>query len=201
MTAAARVLEALGQTFRELAGPLLAPLVEGLAEPLEDTDTRFALTPRGWAQVYDLNTTPDPAWLGQAIGARIPAGLTVEQARSYISDRAYWRRGTPEAMRGALQPLLVGQRRVHFVERDGSPWALTVRVYEGEVAPGVTFDDLKAAAETQKPVGIVLTLDLAPSATYAHFADEHGPTYADVADDFPTYEAASSHVPEEGTTP
>ncbi|NGZ99387.1 hypothetical protein G5V59_00160 [Nocardioides sp. W3-2-3] len=86
----------------------------------------------------------------------MPGGLTVEQARAFVRDRAYWRRGTPAAVRAAVAALLTGQKRVALVERDGGPWRLTIRVYAAEVPPGVTLDDLKAAAATQKPVGIIL---------------------------------------------
>lgn len=199
--AAQRVLDALGEAFRSQAGPLLEDLVDGLAAPLADTDTRTTPTAAGWAQVFDLDTTPDPRWLGAAIGSPVPAGLTVDQARDYISGRAYWRRGTPEAIRAAVRPLLTGERRVVLLERDTSPWHLTVRVYEAEVLPGVTAADVAAAATTQKPVGIILAAEIVAGASYAHFAVEHGPTYGDVATDFPTYAAAASHLPEEGTTP
>lgn len=197
--AASRVLEALGDAFRRHAGPGLDPLVDGLAAPLDDTDSRVTPTARGWAQVFDLDTTPDPAWLGRAIGTKVPVGLPVEEARALVRGRAYWKRGTPAAIVAAVQQLLTGTKHVTLLERDGSPWRLTVRVYETEVPAGVTVEQIAAAAATQKPVGIVVTVEIATAATYAHFAAVHGPTYQDVADDFPTYIDAHWHVPEEGT--
>lgn len=198
---AQRVLDALGDAFRAQGGPVLEDLVDGLAAPLNDAASRLTVTGRGWPAAFDLDETPDPTWLGAIMGSRVPAGLTVDQAREYVRSRPYWRRGTPAAMTAAVATLLTGSQRVDLIERDGSPWRLTVRVYSGETPDGVTVDDIAAAAATQKPVGIVLTAEIVDTATLAHFAAEHGPTYSDVAADFPTYEEASYHTPEEGTTP
>lgn len=198
---AGRVLDALGDAYRRAAGPLLEPLVDGLTAQLVDVDERVEPTERGWARVFDLDTTTDPAWLGRAIGSKVPGDLTVEQARAFVRERAYWRRGTPGAIAAAVAALLVGQRRVDLIERDGSPWRLTIRVYAAEVPPGVTAAQLKAAASTQKPVGIVVTVDVVAGATFAHMAAEHGPTFADEAVDFPTFADATNHLPEEGTIP
>lgn len=196
---AARVLEALGEAYRRQAGPVLEDLVDGIAAPINDADSRLTETDSGWAAAFDLNLTPDPAWTGRAIGSKVPGGLTVEQARTYIRERPYWRRGTPAAIRAAVGALLAGSKTVTLLERDGSPWRLRVRVYEPEVPAGVTLAQLHAAAVSQKPVGIVLTTEIAPTASYAHFAAEHGPSYDDAATEFPTYESARFHVPEEGT--
>ncbi|GAB3867414.1 hypothetical protein GCM10028801_41360 [Nocardioides maradonensis] len=194
--AALRILDALGEGYRAAAGPLLEQIIDALAAPLDDTDSRIAATPRGWAAVFDLDATPDPAWLGDAIGSRVPGGLTVEEARSFVRDRAYWRRGTPAAIQAAIVPFLTGSRRVTLLERDGSPWHLTVRVYDSELLPGITADDLKAAALTQKPVGIVLVVEVAAGASYDHMRTIHGPTYDDFEVSFPTYDDATNHLPE-----
>lgn len=201
MTPAERVLDALGDGFQAAAGPGLVPLVEAYAEPLNTTDALVTPTPRGWAAAFDLDTTPDPRWLGALAGSRPPGGATTEQAREFIRDRASWRRGTPAAMRAAVAALLTGARRVVLLERDGSPWRLTVRVFTPEVPPGVTAADIKRAALTQKPVGIVLTVEIVAGASYDHMQEQHGPTYAAQAASFPTYAQAMNHLPEEGTTP
>lgn len=197
---AQRIRDALGDAFARHAGPGLDPLLDGYADQLVPADQRLTLTAAGWAQAFDLALTPDPAWIGHLLGTQIPGGLSVEETRAFITGRAYWRRGTPAAMRAAVQPLLGGTQTVSLFERDGSPWRLTLRVYETEVLPGVTLDQVQAAAATQKPVGIVLTCEIVPTASYQHFADVHGPAYSDVAADFPTYQSAEVHVPEEGTT-
>lgn len=199
--AAARIVEALGDAFRAMAGPGLVPLVEGLAGPLAAVDDRVAVTDRGWASVFDLNATPDPAWLGSVIGSPVPAGMTTEQAREFVRTRAYWRRGTPAAIQAAVAVHLTGLRRVVLRERDGGPWQLTVQVYNAELAPGVTLAHLQAAVASQKPVGIIATVQLVAGASYGHMAAEHGPTYAVSTSEFPTHAAATNHLPEEGTTP
>ncbi|BBH17513.1 hypothetical protein Back2_18000 [Nocardioides baekrokdamisoli] len=196
---AARVYAALGQAFAAHAGPLLDPLVDVLAAPLDDSDQRLQLTAAGWARAFDLNQSPDPAWIGRLLGTAVPAGLTADQDRAFIIGRAYWKRGTPAAIVAAIKPLLGGQQTVTLVERDGSPWRLTVRVYASEVLPGVTVDDIAAAAATQKPVGIILTAQISAAATFAHLKAEHGPTFTAEAAAFPTFEAEMTHIPEEGT--
>lgn len=199
--ATARVLDALGEAFQAAAGPALVPLVGALADPLDVTEARVRTTSGGWPAAFDLEQTPDPAWLGRIVGSPPPAGATVDQARAYIRDRPYWRRGSPAAMRAAVQPLLAPGGRVVLIERDGSPWRLTVRAFRPDVPAGVTAADLKRAAETQKPVGIVLDAEIVDGATYQHMATEHGPTYADTAAAFPSYATATNHLPENGTLP
>lgn len=198
-TVGQRILDSLGEAFARHAGPGLDPLVDAYAEELIPADQLLELTDQGWPQAFDLNLTPDPRWIGRLLGTVVPPGLTVEETRAFITGRAYWHRGTPAAMRSAVQALLTGSKTVTIVERDGSPWRLTVRVYASEVLPGVTLDDITTAVLSQKPVGIIATCDIAPTATYDHFAAEHGPTYTDVAAEFPTIDSARTHVPEEGT--
>lgn len=192
---AERVLEALGEAFRVLAGGDLELLVNALTEPLDDTYQLTRRTDRGWAAAFDLDETPDPAWLGRAIGSDIPPGLTKDEIRTYVRTRAYHRRGTPEAIKAAVRTLLTGTKTVWLEERDGSPWRLTIHVFSGEMAPGVTLDDIKAAATLMKPVGIILEA-LNDGPIYNHFRPVHGPTYDDVAADFATYDDAITHVPE-----
>lgn len=191
-----RVLDALGPAFVERAGALLPALVDGLTAELATTDA--LLSPAGdraWPVLFDLDTTPYPTWLGQVSGTRAPAGLSTQQQREYIRDRKAWQRGTPAAIKAAVAATLAGSRRVQLVERDGSPWHLTVQVYASEVPGGDTAPVL-AAAESQKPVGITLAVDVLTGATYDHMATVHGPTYADYLAAFPTYQQARDHVPE-----
>lgn len=191
-----RVVEALGPAFAERAGALLVPLVDGLTSEVAATDA--LLSPAGgdaWPVAFDLDTTPLPAWLGQTAGTRVPGGLTRQQQREYVQDRRAWRRGTPAAIRAAVAATLRGSRRVELVERDGSPWHLTVQVYASEV-PGGDSAPVLAAALSQKPVGIVVDVQVLTGATYEHMTTAHGPTYADFAAAFPTYDQARDHIPE-----
>lgn len=196
---AGRVLEALGEAFRERAGELLRDVVHEYTLPVVDTDEALAVTDRGWAAIFDLDATPQPAWLGNATGTAVPSHLTVEQQRAYVRDR-------PGARRGATTSLLAAVRsvypfgRVDINERDGSPWQLTIRVYEGEASPEQARA-LAIALEAQRPTGIILTLVVANGATIDHAAAEHGPTIDDLASDFTTINDLSRHIPEEGTIP
>lgn len=197
MTAFAdRVLDGLGPAFGGRAGDLLEQLVDGLTSEVGATDA--LLSPAGaeeWPVVFDLDTTPHPGWLGQTAGTRVPGGLTRQQEREYVRDRRAWRRGTPAAIKAAVAATLRGSRRVDLVERNGSPWRLTVQVYASEVPNGDTAPILVAAI-SQKPVGIVVDVEVISGASYAHMETTHGPTYADFATAFPTYSQARDHVPE-----
>lgn len=191
-----RVLDGLGPAFADRAGALLPVLVDGLTAELETTDE--LLSPAGdraWPVLFDLNASPFPGWLGQATGTKVPAGLSPQEQRDYVRDRRAWQRGTPGAIRAAVAATLRGSQRVELLERDGSPWRLTVQVYASEVGDGDTYSIL-AAAESQKPVGIVVTLQVLTGATYAHMATNHGPTYADLTAAFGTYQQARDHIPE-----
>lgn len=201
---AARIIDALGEALRRRGGTQIEDLVDGLAAPIDDSDRRITPTERGWAGAFDLDTTPEPKWIGTAIGSPLPGGLTVEEQRTYIRDRAYWRRGSPEAVRGAVRALLTGTRRVDLIERDGGAWHARVRTYAAETP--VTETGLVAAAGTQKPVGIILDAETITGASYEHMHEHHGPTYEDALAAFPTYDdiapvasTAVYHVPEEGT--
>lgn len=197
--ASTRVIDALGEAFNERSGDLLEPLVESLTLPLADIDDLVQPTDRGWPAALDLEATPIPAWYGVATGTRVPGGLTLEEQRDYVRSRPRFRRGTPQAIKGAVALLLSGTRRVDLFERDGSPWHLRVRTYSAE-SVGVTEAEILAAAGTQKPVGITLEAETAIGASYDHHTAEHA-TYEDFEAEYSTYDEASVHVPEEGTAP
>ncbi len=198
-TVAARIVAALGDALARRGGAQFEDLVDGYAAPIAPLDDRLQPTGRGWPAAFDLDTTPDPAFIGTATGTDVPGGLTLEQQREYVRDRASWRRGTPQAIKGAVAQLLTGTRRVDLFERDGSPWHLRVRTYSAESA-GVTETDIRTAAGTQKPVGITLDAEVALGATYDHHTAELA-SYDEFQATYPTYDEASIHVPEEGTAP
>ena len=194
-----RILAVLGEALRRRAGVLLEDVVDGYAAPLAPVDELLQPTDRGWPAAFDVDTTPDPAWVGEATGTTVPRGLSIEDQRAYVRDRASWRRGTPGAIKGAVGQLLTGTRRVDLFERDGSPWHLRVQTYSAE-SGGVDVDDLVDAAGTQKPVGITLEAEVALGASYEHHTAEWA-TYEEFAAAYSSYDEASIHVPEEGTIP
>lgn len=194
---AARVYEATGEAFQRRSGPLLLPLVEALTAALASADAAVQPTEGGWPALFDLDATPDPWWLARLMGARLPEQLTAEQARDYVRSRPGWMRGTPSAIRAAAAAVYGG--RVTLIERDGSPWRLTIQLYGSEATPA-DVERVRAAVQPHKPAGIVLNVVAVTGATYAHMTAEHTP-YTDFADDFPTYDDATWHLPEGGTTP
>lgn len=158
-TFAERVLEATGPAFRDAAGGLLPALVEALTGELAATDQLLtapadpSADPSATAPLADLDASPFPHWLGQLVGLRVPARLSLDEARAYVTGRGVSRRGTPTALAAAAAGTLTGTRRVDLVERDGSPWRLLLITYAAETPdPAATY----AAALTEKPVGLVL---------------------------------------------
>jgi hypothetical protein len=190
-----RILLALGPALRAQAGGLLPTLLEGLVGPALDVDV-IVTDPSGrpgWSPLFDLDSSPHPAWLGQLLGVPVDLAVNSDQARERILDRPAQRRGTPAALTTAVQAVLTGSRRVELVERDGDAYQLRVRVYEAEV-PDVTA--VERAVASQKPVGVVATVQVLTGATYQHMTDVHGPAYADFTADFTSYDAARDHLPE-----
>lgn len=184
-----QVLDGLGPAIRDAAGDLLEPLVEGYTSQLATTDDLLQPTTSRWARVYDLDTTPQPGWLGQATGTKVPAGLTTEQERAYVRDQAAWRRGRLDALGAAIQTVLSGDKRIGFLERVDSPWRITIQVYSPD-AVGVTEDQIRAAATTQKAVGLVIDdVQFIDPVTYEQLAALYA-TYEDLEAAWPTFPVA-----------
>lgn len=183
MTVAGRVLDGLGPAFRDAAGAMLDDLVDGLTAQLQVVDELAQPTPAGWATAFDLDTTPQPGWLGRATGTQVPSGLTTEQQRTYVRDRAAWRRGSVDAMAAAVRVLLDSPGRVGFIERhDANAWHLQIRVYAPE-ASGVTDAEILAAAAAQKPVGLIIDgVTVTPAMTYEDLAEMYD-DYAELEDE------------------
>jgi hypothetical protein len=151
-----RVLDGLGPALRDAAGALLPALVDALVADLAATDALLTVgdDDLASASLATLGATPFPHWLGQFAGLRVPAGLTVADARSYVAGRGGARGGTPVALRTAAAGRLTGTRRVDLIERDSSPWRATVVTYSAETPDPAA---VLTAATGEKPVGIVLT--------------------------------------------
>jgi hypothetical protein len=195
----ARVLDALGETFRKRAGTLVTPVVESLIEPATTIDDLVDPTPGGWSRVFDLDTTTAPATLGAATGTQLPPGLTLEQQRTYLREQPSRRRGSASSIIAAARAAAPG-RMVDLFERDGSPWRLEVRLTGGANDAG-TIAAVTTAVNAQKPVGIILEVTVVAGASYEHMRLHHGATYAAQAAAFGTYEDERTHIPEGGTTP
>lgn len=115
--------------------PLLAlceAFIGGL-QPIEDvirdTDTHV-----GWGKIMDPDAAPAEwlPWLAQFVGVRFTDQIPEAERRALIKDTPGFRRGTPAAIRGAVQALLTGDKTVYFVERQGSAYGLSVSTLESE---------------------------------------------------------------------
>jgi hypothetical protein len=175
MTFATRMRAGLGETFEDNAGTLFEDLVDGLTSPAETADALLQPATGGWPTVLDLATTPQPAWLGQLAGARIDAALPLAEQRAQVLSHLMWRRGTPAALIELAQTFLTGGKRVDITERDGSAWAVRVRVYAPQlINPATTAADIARLLLQAKPIGVTLTVEILPGVTWS----EINTTYA-----------------------
>lgn len=175
--------EALGWPFLLYLNAAAIALGE-LPDIVRDSDDHV-----GWSAVLDPARCPVYAlpWLAQFAGVRLTPGATEEQHRAEITAPPAFQRGTPAAMRAAATLTLTGTARVRITERDGSPYALSVRTYESETPDPVEAERL---IRSQKPAGLVLTYDLAMgwdwSELVAWNATENGGTWAGLVADTET---------------
>jgi hypothetical protein len=141
----------------------------------------------GYAVLLDPDTCPAFAlpWLAQFVGVRIPLGMSEAAMRLRIKSTDGFRRGTPEALRGAARQFLTGTQTVFFIERQGTPWRLAVSTWVSE-----TPDPAKvlAALIEQKPAGIVLTYTTVNGGDYESLRGTHA-SYTTVTAAFATYDA------------
>src|SRR5262245_11985676 len=135
------VMSRWGERLRERTQPLQpdderygwthAILCETLAQPFlqvaELVDPPDPYPP--WAPLFNLDLCPEWAlpWLAQLTGARLPTGLTPEEARNFIRSVAGHSTGTMASMTAAASGTLVSSSppsppTMYFRERDGSPY-------------------------------------------------------------------------------
>lgn len=111
----------------------------------------------GWQILFDPDLCPVEAlpYLGQFVGVVVEPSWSEAETRQAIREPLGFRRGTPAALRLAVERTLTGSRSVYIDERyTGSAYRLRVRTLASETPDaGVTL----AAVLSQKPVGTVLT--------------------------------------------
>lgn len=143
-------------------GWALLILVNAIGGMFQEPEDLARDTPEGpgWSALMDLDRCPDMAlpWLAQFVGVRPLPGSTEDEQRLRIASTDGFKRGTPAAIRGAVEATLTGNRIVYFRERDPNgadpPYTLEVVTLTAETPdPGATL----AALLAQKPGGIVLT--------------------------------------------
>ena len=192
-----RVLAAMGPALAERGGELTEPVVSAYCAEADSLDALLEPTADGWPILVDLDSSLYPEAVGRATGTQVPAGMVGEEARAYVRERASWRRGTPRAMLAAAREVYP-TGAIALVERDGSPWRTTIRLYAGE-ATEADKARIIAAVSVHKPVGIVLTVVRVTGASWGHFKAHHGPSWGHLLSEFGTWEAMTTHIPEEGT--
>ncbi|WP_369070010.1 hypothetical protein [Kineococcus terrestris] len=188
MSAADRVMDALGPGLAERAGPLLRVLVEALTEPLDDVGD-LVTGEDGWASAFDLVTTPAPGWLGQLAGVP-PTGGSVDEQRAAVASRGY-ARGTVDALAAAARATLTGGRRVTITERADGAYRLEVTTYAPETPDK---DRTRAALLAVKPAGLRLAYDAPIGQTWRDLQNT-GRTWADVTASGMTWDQLEKELP------
>lgn len=179
--------EQRGSPFRLLVGAIAVAL-----GPLHDL-VRDTEDGPGWSAIADPDRTPDPQFTAQLNGVVLTRGASDEQHRSELRIGAGLRRGSPGALREAVQATLTGARQVTIIERDGDPYELLVISYEDETPDP---DAAEAAARSQKPAGLLLTYRVDPGWSIGQLEAAYaGLTIADLEADFASVGALESNLP------
>lgn len=166
----------------------LSIYTNALARMFEEVDTYVRDTDEGpgWSILLDVGRTPNKGlgWLAQFVGVTLDDRLADAEQRQRIRQTDGFRRGSPDAIRGAAQPFLTGNQTVQLYERDGSPYVLTVVTFADETPDP---DAVESALRQQKPAGIVLNYQVVDGQIYEQLLENH-PTYDDVLADYATYQ-------------
>lgn len=177
-------------------GWVLLHLCEALARMMVKANDATRHDDIGSGQRRMLSPSRAPEWelkhlLQYAGGRDFPPGLTVEQKRDLIADAPWMRRGTPDAIKGAIKPYLTGGQTVEFYERDGGAYKLTAITYTSETPDP---DAAEAALRQQVPVGVILTYHVYPGWSIGAMEAAY-PTIGDLEAAFPTIGDMELNVP------
>jgi hypothetical protein len=142
----------------------------------------------GWSAVLSDERAPVWAlpWLAQFAGVTLSPGLTEAQQRQRVCSPPSFDRGTFDGMVAAIGQTLTASRYVFALERQGSPYRITIVTRTSETPnAAVTL----AAAKSQKPAGLVLTHVVTAVRTYLENTTT-APTYASRTATYANYAAA-----------
>jgi hypothetical protein len=92
-------------------------------------------------------------YLGQFVGQAIPVGTPDAVARDLIRSPSNQERGTLAKIVTDAKRTLTGTQYIRVIERDGSPWRLSVFTRTSETPDPAATD---AAIQAVKPAGIVV---------------------------------------------
>lgn len=141
----------------------------------------------GWSQILDPSRAPTAAlpWLGQFVGVHVTAGLSDEAMRLQVTGVGGWQRGTPAAMIAAAQATLTGTKSVTVIERNGSPYNITVITKTSETPnPAAT----RAALISQKVAGLTLDYVNIDGQIYYDLLNTNGLTYSNTFTIYANYQ-------------
>lgn len=166
--------------------------IGGFLQDIEDMARDDGVVP-GWAKIMQAETAPVQSldWLGQLMGVQPIGGLSVEQRRERIVNRAGFGRGSQSAMIAAAQLYLTGTKTVNLSERDTSAYHMSVSTYTSETPDSVMVLE---ALISQKPAGIQLTYSTVPGQTYSQLLANHA-TYTLVNSFYTDYNEVVNDLP------
>lgn len=148
----------------------------------------------GWQAILDPTTSPAYAlpWLAQFVGARLTPDLSEAEQREVIEHPEGFARGTPAAMRQAIQRQLTDTKSVDIQERyGGDAYVLWIRTLASET-PSVAR--VLQAIRSQKPMGIVLDFDVQAGQDWAAFGSSVT-DWSDAGGDYPDWDQVRSRHP------
>jgi hypothetical protein len=165
MSAADNLIDQFAPYLADDDGSLVAYLTAcAYGRELVDDIVRDTPEGVGWSSLLDPDRAPTWAlrWLAQFVGVQAAPGTDETWLRQAIRTPAGWRRGTIQAIRDAVGPLLTGGRTIIIIERAGGAWSAADNPYHFTVA---TFIDetpdpaaVVAAVGKQKPAGMVASV-------------------------------------------
>lgn len=124
----ARDEDASGLLLKWLAG--IGNMVQQLLSLSADSyDLEGEVAP-GWSQVLDIERAPTVAlpWLAQFVGVRFPDSFRDDEMRYAIRSETGFSRGTPASILAAVNKHLLPTFEATLVERDTSPYHLSINV-------------------------------------------------------------------------
>jgi hypothetical protein len=154
----------------------------------------------GWSILLDVNRCPPEAlgWLAQFVGVRLLKNQPDAANRARITATDGFHRGSPDAIRGAAQATLTGNKSVFLTERDhitsdtpNYAYYLTVQTYAGETPDPTATEN---AILMQKPGGIILNYVCTTGQVYSQVVTGFA-TYAALNAAYPNYQAVWTATP------
>lgn len=140
----------------------------------------------GWAIIMDPANAPSSAlaWLAQFSGVSVRPSWDDAETRIQISVPAGFQRGTPAAMRAAVQATLEGTKHVFIDERTGADaYTFAVATFDFETPDAAASE---RAAISQKPAGLILLYEALPGRTWDEVTAE-GLTWSELMAERPTW--------------